>query len=56
MNINLFYALLGAILGALITIAAMLRRILNILRQINSGEPSREDLNNITFSRMKLKE
>ena len=36
--------------------AFLLRRILNILRQMNYGEPSQEDLQNIEFSKFKLKE
>lgn len=55
-GITLFYFLLGAIFGALCVVAYLLKRILNILRQMNQGEPSREDLNNIAFSKMKFKE
>ena len=55
-GLNLLYFVSASILIALIVCAYLLKRILNILRQWNNGEPTQDDLNAIEFSRMKLKE
>ena len=52
---NLLYTLLGSILCVLLAGVYLLRRILNILRQMNNGEPSAEELRNIDFSQIKPK-
>jgi len=50
-----FFALLGAIFGALVVIACTLRRILNILIMKNKGEPSGMDLAGLSFEKMAMK-
>ena len=52
---QLFFVLLGAILGALIAIGWMLHRILNILVMKNKGEPSESDMKKMYFEQMALK-
>lgn len=49
---QLFFILLGAILGCLIFIGYTLNRILNIMIIKNRGEPSGSDLNNLSFDEM----
>lgn len=49
---QLFFILLGAIFGALVTIAWFLHRILNILIMKNKGEPSQADLHGLSFDQM----
>ena len=55
MNTALLYIPLS--IGAIATCCCvyLLRRILNILRQMNYGEPTQEELDNIDFSKIKLK-
>ena len=52
---QLFFVLLGAILGALVAIGWMLHRILNILVMKNKGEPSGSDMKKMYFEQMALK-
>ena len=47
-----FFILLGAIFGALVTIAWFLHRILNIMIMKNKGEPSQADLAGVSFDQM----
>ena len=54
-GIELLYILLGGILGASCGCLYLLKRILNILRVWNNGEPTQADLNDIEFSKMKMK-
>jgi hypothetical protein len=54
-SITLFYVLIGLIVGFLFSIVVILKRILNILRKMNYGEPTQEELNNIEFSKFRIK-
>ena len=54
-NITLFYLLIGLIVGFLSSIVVLLKRILNILRKMNYGEPTQEELDNIEFSKFRIK-
>ena len=52
---NMLYILLGSILCVALCCVYLLKRILNILCQMNNGEPSAEDLRNIEFSKIRPK-
>ena len=52
---QLFFILLGGILGALIAIGWMLHRILNILVMKNKGEPSGSDMAKMYLDQMATK-
>lgn len=52
---NALYFISAVILIALVVCAYYLKRILNILKLWNNGEPSQDDMNAIEFSKMKPK-
>lgn len=55
-GLNYIYFLLGGVICAVCLCAYYLRRILNILRQMNNGEPSGEDLRGMEYSKFRRKE
>ena len=54
-NITLFYVSLGAIVGFLLAIVILLNKILNILRQMNNGEPTPGETKKLKMTNFKLK-
>ena len=53
--VTLYYLLIGLIIGFLSSIVVILKRILNILRKMNYGEPTQEELDNIEYSKFRIK-
>ena len=55
MNIDPLSVLLTLIIVLLLVIAFTLRRIMNILRHMNGGEPYKEDLNKLELKKFRMK-
>ena len=54
-GLELLYFILGGTFGAVCACVYLLKKILNILTIWNNGEPSKEDMNSLSFSKMKMK-